>query len=83
MHDSRMDNDGRVTIPRELRERLGLKPGDVVLFAPGPGRTLLIHPHTRMMRMLDAVRRNAVTQEEMNVLLSGERPEPSRPGATH
>lgn len=83
MHESRLDNDGRVTIPRELRERLGLKPGDPVVFAPGPGRTLLIHPRTRLMRVLDAVRRHAVTQEELNVLLTGEQPEPHRSGATH
>ena len=83
MQESRIDHDGRVAIPRELRERLGLKPGDAVVFAPGPGRTLLMRPRTRLMGVLEARQRHAVSQEEMRVLLTGERPRQGCNGASH
>lgn len=83
MYTSRMTANGQVTIPGELRERLDLKPGDRVDFAPGPGRTLVLFARSRTMRVLDAARREeaapggGVSREELNVLL-GDWPEPPR-----
>jgi AbrB family looped-hinge helix DNA binding protein len=36
MNASRMTSKGQVTIPRELREELGLQPGDEVCFVATP-----------------------------------------------
>jgi len=36
MNSSRMTSKGQVTIPRELREALGLEPGDEVRFVATP-----------------------------------------------
>lgn len=36
MNASRMTSKGQVTIPRELREELGLQPGDEVRFVATP-----------------------------------------------
>jgi antitoxin PrlF len=41
MPGSRISSKGQVTIPQEVRERLGLRPGDRVEFVPEAGRYLL------------------------------------------
>jgi len=75
MQNSRMTSRGQITIPKELRERLGLQPGDRVEFAPGPGRTLVVFPRSRRVRALENLLRDeaqahgGVSREELNVLL--------------
>jgi antitoxin PrlF len=41
MPSSRMSSKGQVTIPQEVRERLGLRAGDRVEFVKEDGRTVL------------------------------------------
>lgn len=41
MLNSSMTTKGQVTIPAELRERLGLKPGDKVAFVESGGKVIL------------------------------------------
>jgi AbrB family looped-hinge helix DNA binding protein len=41
MNTSRVTSRGRVTIPKEIRERLGLKPGDRVAFVQRAGEVVL------------------------------------------
>ena len=43
MRFARMSTRGRVTIPRELREELGLKPGDRIVFSETENG-ILLHP---------------------------------------
>jgi AbrB family looped-hinge helix DNA binding protein len=39
MHPGKIQTRGQVTLPRAIRQRAGIKPGDVVLFEViGPGR---------------------------------------------
>ncbi len=38
---SRLTGKGQVTLPKELRERLGLKPGDYVVLRPVAGGILI------------------------------------------
>jgi AbrB family looped-hinge helix DNA binding protein len=41
MSISRVTSRGRVTIPKEIREHLGLKPGDLVAFVQRGGEVVL------------------------------------------
>jgi antitoxin PrlF len=38
---SKIDSNGRLTVPVEVRRRLGLKTGDLVVFAVNDGHTVL------------------------------------------
>lgn len=38
---------GQVTVPRDIRERMGLKPGDKIVFALLTDGTLVVRPKTR------------------------------------
>ena len=40
-HQSRLSSKGQVTIPVEIRERLGLEPGDVVVYELEGERAIL------------------------------------------
>jgi antitoxin PrlF len=41
MHSSAVTTKGQVTVPAELREKLGIKPGDRVGFVEEKGRLIL------------------------------------------
>ena len=43
---STLNSRGQLTIPKPLRERLSLKPGDQITFALLPDRTLILRPKT-------------------------------------
>lgn len=81
MQSIRMTANGQVTIPKELRERLDLKPGDELEFAPGPGRTLLLRPRHRRGGLPVDLPVVGVSREEMQVLLTGTMPKaaPAKP----
>jgi antitoxin PrlF len=41
MSTSRVSEKGQVTIPKPMRERLGIRPGEVVVFREEPGRLVI------------------------------------------
>ena len=43
---ARVSEKGQVTIPRKLRERLGIKPGQVLEFREDRGRLIAVKIHT-------------------------------------
>ncbi len=81
MQSVRMTANSQVTIPKELRERLDLKPGDEIDFAPGPGRTLLLRARNRRGGLPADLPVVGVSREEMHVLLTGSMPKgsPAKP----
>ena len=42
MANAKMTSNGRTTLPKEIRDKLGLKAGDRLNFALTPNRTVLI-----------------------------------------
>jgi antitoxin PrlF len=67
--NSAITSKGRVTIPKEIREHLGLKAGDRVKFFLHPNGSVVLLPvrPIRVLRgMLKSRRRRAVSIEEMN-----------------
>lgn len=46
MDDSTMTSEGQVTIPKAVRDRLGLKPGDRVVFTVLPDGTTIMRVKT-------------------------------------
>lgn len=73
MTTATVTSKGQVTIPAEVRARLGLRPGSRLAFVPTEGG-FEIHPQTASMRDLKgAVSRPAepVSIEEMNEAIAG------------
>lgn len=77
MQSSRVTVKGQVTIPKELREHMGLKPGDQVEFIPGPGRTVVVNPRNRPVSDLFGIlkdrprkRKEPLSVEEMEERLA-------------
>ena len=44
-----MTSKGQVTVPREIRDRLGLKPGDKMAFTMLSDGTVVMRPKTRRL----------------------------------
>ena len=67
--DSAITVKGQATIPKAIREYLGLKPGDRVKFFMHPNGTVVLLPKlpvTALRGMLKSRRARPVTIEEMN-----------------
>ena len=47
-----MTTKGRVTLPREIRDRLGLKSGDTIAFTMLGDGTVIVRPMTRRLAKL-------------------------------
>jgi antitoxin PrlF len=47
MLQSTLTSRGRITIPKEVRQRLGLRPGDQLIFQLDETGKLIIEPDTR------------------------------------
>ena len=69
-HPTTMTTKGQVTVPREIRERLGLKSGDKMAFTMLSDGTVVMRPKTRRLAELagSLTRRGqpTVTIEDMN-----------------
>lgn len=79
MHSSRVTIKGQVTIPKDVREHMGLKPGDQVEFIPGPGRTVTVNPRNLPVSAIFGIlkdrprkRKEPMTVEEMEELLAAQ-----------
>lgn len=59
---SRVQKKGQVTIPAEMRDRLGLKEGDLVAFTETPDGILISPQEVLAMRALDRI--GAVLKEQ-------------------
>ncbi len=66
-----MSSKGQVTIPREVRERLGLQAGDKIAWSLLSNGTVVVRPKTRrladLMGMLTQPGQPGVTVEEMRL----------------
>lgn len=66
---SPVTNEGRVTVPKTIREHLGLKTGDRVKFFVHPNGSVVllpVRPLKALRGMLKSKRRRPVSIEEMN-----------------
>lgn len=73
--ESVMTKKGQVTVPREIRERLGLKAGDRVKFFVHPDGSVVllpVRPIRAMRGMLKSRRGKPVSIEEMNEAIAEE-----------
>ena len=52
MPEATLTSKGQVTLPKEIRDALGLKAGDRLLFVLRPDGSLAVHPKTRSVRSL-------------------------------
>jgi AbrB family looped-hinge helix DNA binding protein len=69
MASATVTSKGQVTIPKEVREALGLKAGDRITFVVGADGRVTIEPATVDLLSLAGIlepRRKGVTVEEMN-----------------
>jgi antitoxin PrlF len=66
-----MSSKGQVTIPREVRERLGLQAGDKIAWSLLSNGTVVVRPKTRrltdLVGMLTQPAQPGVTVEEMRL----------------
>jgi antitoxin PrlF len=67
--DSAITSKGQATIPKAIREHLGLKPGDRIKFFVHPDGSVALLPKIRAsaLRGMIKPRRRLVTVEEMDV----------------
>lgn len=69
MSTATVTSKGQITIPKEVREMLGVQPGDRLLFWRNPEGQIVVEPQTiplmSLKGMLKGLRRG-VTVEEMN-----------------
>ncbi len=75
MATSTLTSKGQTTIPKEIRERLGLKPGDKIDFVTGPDGQVVIRPRTLHVRDLYGILKpgtgKVVSLEEMDEAIAG------------
>jgi AbrB family looped-hinge helix DNA binding protein len=66
--ESTITSKGQATIPKPVREHLGLKPGDRVKFFVHPDGTVVLLPKPPVSALRDILKppRRPVTIEEMN-----------------
>lgn len=79
MAEARLTRKGQVTIPKEVREALGLSNGDRVAFVATPTGVLLVPARgdIRELRgMFRGRRKKPLSIEAMNALTSRETPDP-------
>lgn len=71
-----LTSKGQVTVPRAIRERMALKPGDKIQFSLLSDGTLIIRPKTRRLSELAGIlhkpEQQSIPIEQMQVDLSAE-----------
>ena len=73
MATAAVTSKGQITIPLEVRTKLGLKPGDRVLFVEGENGEFILRPKTKSIMDLYGIGKwvgPPVTIEEMNETIS-------------
>jgi antitoxin PrlF len=71
---SKVDSNGRVTIPKRVREYLGIGPGDEVEFRRADGGNIIIEradgtrPPSRLAKLVGSAGRGPSTDEIMAML---------------
>ena len=68
--ESRVTERGQVTIPKELRDRLGIRPGQIVVFEEAAGRIVMRrrmaeHPVDRVWGVLRSERSTDDLMDEL------------------
>ena len=71
--DSAITAKGQATIPKPIREHLGLKPGDRVKFFIHPDGTVVLLPRLPVTALRGMLKRHEprVTIEQMNTAIAG------------
>lgn len=74
MATATITSKGQATIPKEIRDRLGLQPGDKVDFVVGADGQVVVKPRTIRVRdlygLLHRKGRRPVSVEEMNAAIA-------------
>lgn len=79
MLNSSMTTKGQVTIPAELRERLGLKPGDKVAFLERDGKVILQRLDNRVDSAFGLIKSTkSATLEDIDETISESRAQRAR-----
>lgn len=74
MLSSSVTTKGQVTIPVEMRERFGIKPGDRVAFVEEDGRIMLQRQETAIEAVFGIVKAGkGVTLEQMDEVIAASR----------
>lgn len=69
MPTATVTSKGQITLPKEIRDTLGVHPGDRVLFWRNPQGQVVVEPETVSLMSLKGMikgKRKGVTVEEMN-----------------
>jgi len=81
MPTSTITSKGQVTIPKEIREAMGIEPGDRVVFRMDASGRVVVEPETVDLLELEGClvpRRTGVTVEAMNRVVRNRRPPSDR-----
>jgi antitoxin PrlF len=74
MLTSSVTTKGQVTIPAELREKLGIKPGDRVSFVETAGKVEIQRQETRVAAAFGMLKaRKSVSLKQMEETIAGKR----------
>ena len=82
MEEAKVTAKGQITIPRAVREHLGVKPGDRVRFFLHPSGEVVarpVVPVARLKGVLAVPRRKPVSVEEMDDAIAAHVAERNRP----
>ena len=82
MSSTTVTSKGQVTIPKAIRDALGLRPGDRVVFIRTEAGRVVVEPETVDIRSLRGVLKHegsAVPVEEMNEAIAREAAASARP----
>ena len=64
-----LTSKGQITLPKRIREKLGVKPGDRVAFRENPDGTIVVEPEKVSLMDLFGIikpRKSGVTLEDMD-----------------